>query len=177
MGRLTFITGGARSGKSRLAERLAMRAKGPVVYLATLEPLDDEMKARVQEHRRLRPAGWTTIEEPLDPIRALDAAPTFETCLLDCITLWVSNLLLRDEGPLPRLRALIEWQRARSSSLIVVSNETGSGVVPEYELGRRFRDALGEANQLLCAAADEAYLCVAGTALDLKALGRPIETL
>jgi adenosylcobinamide kinase/adenosylcobinamide-phosphate guanylyltransferase len=174
MGRLVFITGGARSGKSRLAERIAAGRGGPVVYLATLQPLDDEMRARVAEHRNARPREWRTVEEPLDLVPALEAARPFATCLLDCVTLWVSNLLLAGTEPLGRVRSLLEWQQSQQSTLIVVSNEAGAGVVPEYEIGRRFRDALGEANQLICAEADEAYLCLAGRALDLKALGRPI---
>ncbi|HEY7270147.1 MAG TPA: bifunctional adenosylcobinamide kinase/adenosylcobinamide-phosphate guanylyltransferase [Dehalococcoidia bacterium] len=175
MGALTFITGGARSGKSRLAERLASRASGPIVYLATLEALDDEMRRRVTDHRNARPAAWRTVEEPLEVIDALDRAGPYDACVFDCVTLWLSNLLLRDREPLPAVEALIEWQAKQAAALIVVSNEVGSGVVPEYELGRRFRDALGEANQLLSAAASEAYVCVAGRAIDLRALGKPID--
>lgn len=184
VGELIFITGGARSGKSRFAERLAGNF-GRVVYLATLEPGDAEMQRRVEVHRASRPAAWPTIEEPLAVTGALEGAAPYDVCLLDCVTLWLSNLLLSPlaQGSsdadaaahvLGRVQALLAWQERRSESLILVSNEVGSGLVPEYPLGRLYRDILGEANQVLSAAADEAYVCVAGYALDLKALGRRV---
>ncbi len=194
MGELTFITGGARSGKSRLAESLAARSQGRVIYLATLQPLDEEMAARVQSHRAARPPSWLTVEEPLRLTEALSAQPAFTVCLLDSLTLWVSNLILESRpssetaaGPLSEeagkviatnvlahVRALLEWQSAQPSSLIVVTDEVGSSLVPEYPLGRLYRDILGEANQLVAAAADNAYLCVAGHAIDIRAIGRRV---
>jgi adenosylcobinamide kinase / adenosylcobinamide-phosphate guanylyltransferase len=208
MGEMTLILGGARSGKSRFAETLAAQSPGRVIYLATLEPQDDEMRRRVDTHRAARPPSWVTLEEPLDLIGALARQGAFDVCLLDCLTLWISNLLVREgqtQGPevtaprpsavlrgpederfeqpadaavtraiLAGVRELIDWQNGASSSLIVVSNEVGSGIVPEYPLGRLYRDVLGEANQVVAAAANHAYLCVAGYAIDLKAMGRPI---
>jgi adenosylcobinamide kinase/adenosylcobinamide-phosphate guanylyltransferase len=124
-----------------------------------------------------------TVEEPLDVVAALSRQAAFDVCLLDCLTLWLTNLALALPGggeaaaaetALERVRGLLAWQAERASSLIVVSNEVGSGVVPPSALGRSFRDLLGEANQLVAAAADRAYLCVAGYAIDLKALGRPV---
>ncbi len=180
MGEMILITGGARSGKSRFAEKLASERGPDVLYLATLEPGDEEMARRVQVHRASRPAVWRTLEEPLDVTGALEKSGPYGVCLLDCLTLWVSNLLLTSETEdsgeacLERVRRLVLWQGGQAAGLIVVTNEVGSGLVPEYPLGRLFRDILGEANQLMAAAADAAYLCVAGYAIDIKAGGRPI---
>lgn len=180
---LTFILGGARSGKSALAVDLARQQGGRVLYVATLQPLDAEMRERVARHRAERPADWTTLEEPLDLPAALRAYDGFDLYVLDCVTLWVSNLLLREqtgaEGAtqdslgrvLLPVRDLISWQRAADARLIVVSNEVGAGVVPEYALGRTYRDALGKANQLLAAAAQSFYYVFAGFYLDMKAAG------
>lgn len=184
MGILVLVTGGARSGKSRFADKLAPRLGSRVVYLATLEPGDEEMRRRVEAHRASRPEAWHTVEEPLDLTGALSRAEPYDVCVLDCLTLWVSNLLMAMdvtargdkalEHVLERVGDLLGWHQRRQTHLIVVSNEVGGGLVPEYPLGRLFRDALGEANQLVAAAADEVYLCVAGFALDVKRLGLPI---
>jgi adenosylcobinamide kinase/adenosylcobinamide-phosphate guanylyltransferase len=181
---LTLITGGARSGKSRFAERLAADAGGSVVYLATLEPADEEMARRVEAHRRSRPATWRTVEEPLAVVEALAGARPFDVCVLDCLTLWVSNLLLAEGNDaierepdavagriVERVSAVADWQAKHDATLIVVTNEVGAGLVPEYPIGRLFRDVLGEANQVMAAAASHVYLCVAGYALNLKAGG------
>ena len=183
MGELTLILGPARSGKSSLAVEMARRDGGSVLYIATSETLDDEMRERAAKHRAGRPDGWTTLEEPLDLPARLLSQERFDVYVLDCATVWVSNLLLsqtsadgegwdnRLERVLAPVRALIEWQRAASAKLIVVSNEVGASVVPEYELGRLYRDALGRTNQLLAAAADRFYCMVAGFYLDMKAAG------
>jgi adenosylcobinamide kinase/adenosylcobinamide-phosphate guanylyltransferase len=179
MAALLFLHGPARSGKSRLAEHLAAGFGTNVLYLATLEALDDEMRARVAEHRAARPAYWRTLEEPLRLVGRLDAEPAYDCCLLDCLTLWVSNLLLAAEaegrdgraGVLDAVRSLLDWQASAASPLIVVSNEVGAGVVPEYALGRLYRDLLGEANQLVAEASDRLYHVVAGHYLELKSLG------
>ncbi len=180
MGDLTFVLGGARSGKSRLAERLATEAGEQVLYLATLEPLDDEMRARVLRHRERRPPSWTTVEEPVSVVRALDASAGFDVCLLDCLTLWVSNLLLAGEdgnadratsATLGAVEGLLEWQRRARSALVVVSNEVGGGIVPDTPLGRLFRDVQGLANQLVAAQADRFYVTTGGFYLDIRALG------
>ena len=178
MGEISFVTGGARSGKSRFAEALAARSDRLVVYIATMEPLDDELLARVARHRAERPAHWTTIEAPSDPTSALQSAPDDACVLLDCLSLWVSNRLLT-LGEAPALRdletleaglarevdGLIATAHARSGPSILVSNEVGSSVVPESHLGRAYRDLLGRTNQQVAAAASSAWLLVAGRAL------------
>jgi adenosylcobinamide kinase/adenosylcobinamide-phosphate guanylyltransferase len=177
MGRLLFVTGGARSGKSRFAEDAAQAAAAPVVYLATMTPGDTELVERIASHRERRPAAWATVEEPLHLSRALGRVGPNATVLLDCVSLWVSNLFMRDaETPLGRVveicleagELLLEEQSRRSGLMIAVSNEVGSGIVPEGALARYYRDALGIANARLARAADEAFLLVSGMALRLK---------
>lgn len=176
---LILILGGARSGKSSYAERLAS-ARGPrVTYLATAQALDEDMTARIAKHRAERPATWQTLECPLDPAAALrHAAETTDCFLLDCMTLLVSNLLLVDEASAERnvqcaLDALLAAYHEAEADLILVSNEVGLGLVPEYVLGRRYRDLLGKANQRLAAVADAVYLLVAGLPVDVKRLADP----
>ena len=175
---LIFVLGGARSGKSAFAERLAAQG-GRVMYVATAEALDDDMRRRIAAHRSQRPAEWDTLEEPLHLASVLPAAlDGYDTCLLDCVTLWVSNLLLSKDGNpaaelqiLEAARALVEVYERSHATWIVVSNEVGLGVVPPSALGARYRDALGRVNQLLAARADRVYLMVAGLSLELKSLG------
>ena len=175
---LIFVLGGARSGKSAFAERLAAQG-GRVMYVATAEALDDDMRRRIAAHRSQRPAEWDTLEEPRHLASVLPAAlDGYDTCLLDCVTLWVSNLLLSKEGNpaaelqiLEAARALVEVYERSHATWIVVSNEVGLGVVPPSALGARYRDALGRVNQLLAARADRVYLMVAGLSLELKSLG------
>ena len=168
-GRLIFVTGGARSGKSRFAEQRAL-ALGPAgrTYLATAQTLDEEMRARVERHRAERDAGWTVVEEPLHAARGVRGATT-PLILLDCLSLWISNLLLA-AYPEPEILAAVDdlLDAGQGKTLMVVSNEVGSGVVPAYALGRAYRDLLGQANQQIAARADEAYLTVAGLPLRLK---------
>lgn len=183
VGALYFVTGGARSGKSTFAERLASASARPVVYLATMEPLDEELTQRVARHREGRPADWRTIEAPLDLRAALEQAGPEACVLLDCLSLWVTNRLMPLGDPPARadlealeraleaeLAALIEVQRGRAGELIVVTNEVGSGVVPPSALGRVYRDLLGRANQQVSAAASRAWLLVSGRALELPPL-------
>ena len=180
----TLILGGARSGKSDLAQRLAESSGEAVVFIATMEPRDDEVRARIEAHRAARPAAWTTVEEPRDVLAALDAsAPAGAFVVVDCVTLWLSNLLEGisdgDAGPTgdalddiaTRVEALASWCAAYAGDVAVVSNEVGMGIVPAYPLGRVFRDALGTANRALAARADRVYYTVAGLALELKSLG------
>lgn len=177
-GELILLLGGARSGKSSAAQRLAQAGRR-VLFIATAQALDADMTRRIAAHRAQRPPEWDTLEEPFDPAKA--AAPLlnrYDTVVLDCLTLWVSNLLLRQEESAAaepeildaagRLLALIERSPA---AWIIVSNEVGLGVVPPSPLGRIYRDALGRVNQLVAARADRVYLLVAGLALELKALG------
>jgi adenosylcobinamide kinase/adenosylcobinamide-phosphate guanylyltransferase len=177
---LILILGGARSGKSTYAQNMALELGGPdVLYLATAQAFDDEMRARIAAHRAERPAGWRTLEAP-----SLHAAPLAEAAgpargvLLDCLTLLASNavLALGDEPTARQAEAAVEVEvsallsayRAGSATWIVVSNEVGMGLVPPYPLGRAYRDALGHANQRLAAAADRVLLMVAGLPLTVK---------
>jgi adenosylcobinamide kinase/adenosylcobinamide-phosphate guanylyltransferase len=180
MGALWFVTGGARSGKSAFAERLARAAERPVVLVATMQPFDDELVRRVARHRAARPADWSTVEAPLGLVPAFEALDGAACVLLDCLSLWVSNRLLAldddptldaiDEleaqldGDLDRLLATIA---ARGGPTIVVTNEVGSGLVPPYPLGRAYRDLLGRVNQRTAAAAERAWLLVSGRPLAL----------
>lgn len=166
---LIFVTGGARSGKSRFAEERAFAlSAGERTYLATAQLLDDEMRGRVARHRAGRGAGWTLIEEPFEAARAVRDATT-SLVLLDCLSLLASNLLLAEYAEADILAAVDDLLDAgKGKTLIVVSNEVGSGVVPAYPLGRTYRDLLGRANQRVAASADEAYLLVAGLPLRLK---------
>jgi adenosylcobinamide kinase / adenosylcobinamide-phosphate guanylyltransferase len=184
MGDLILITGGVRCGKSRFAERLAGDLGGDqVVYIATAEAGDDEMQAKITAHRANRPESWRTLEAPVDVAAAIEDAAASPTppraILVDCLTMLVSNLLLgRDGGEEETASARVD-QQARAiravcariaPNVIVVTNEVGWGVVPSTSLGRRYRDLLGTANQVLAAASAKVYLLVAGIAVDCKAL-------
>ena len=175
---LIFVLGGARSGKSSFAEQLAMQGER-VLYVATAQALDEDMDQRIAAHRAQRPQAWDTLEEPLDLVGTLpNSLMGYDTCLLDCLTLWVSNLLLSKEGNpeaqdeiLASARELLDVYEQSQDTWIVVSNEVGLGVVPPSRLGSVYRDALGKVNQVVAARADKVYLMVAGLALDLKAMG------
>ncbi len=194
---LIFLTGGARSGKSSLAERIARKREGelgsPVCYLATARAGDAEMAERISRHQEQRPADWQTLEEPLNPAAAVKSAglQSGSTIILDCVTLLISNRLVaqdttgaREEnegkdsiklGVLQKdlqeeLKMLLEMAEKRNYLLLMVSNEVGMGVVPPSPLGRKFRDLSGWINQWLVARADQSYLVVAGVVLDIKEL-------
>jgi len=168
--RLIYVTGGARSGKSRFAEARAAELGGErVTYLATAQAFDTEMEERIGRHRADRPAAWATVEEPLDVSGAL--ASVEGVALLDCLSLWVSNLLLRGDSEAQMLEAaaqVLSVQTRRTAPLIVVSNEVGLGIVPDNALARQYRDALGRVNQAFAAESDEAWLLVSGLPLKLK---------
>lgn len=167
---LVVLLGGARSGKSRLALRLAARSDGPVTFVATAEARDDEMAERVARHRAERPASWTTVEEPVALDAALARAPDDACVVVDCLALWLSNLLEQGLGPDECERAAAAaaaTAAARAATTIVVSNEVGLGIVPATPLGRGYRDLLGLVNQIWVAEADAAALVVAGRALRL----------
>ncbi|MGU3536921.1 bifunctional adenosylcobinamide kinase/adenosylcobinamide-phosphate guanylyltransferase [Methylobacterium sp. A54F] len=164
--RLTLVLGGARSGKSAYAEALIERAPAPWLYLATAEIWDDEMAERVRLHRERRRAGWETRDVPRDLAGALAAAPG--PVLVDCLTLWLTNVMLA-EGDVPaETEALCAACRVARGPVVLVSNEVGLGIVPENALARRFRDAAGRLHQRLAAEADRVVLTVAGLPLTVK---------
>ena len=170
---LTLLLGGARSGKSALAVRLAQAHPGPspVTFLATAEPRDEEMMARVAAHRQGRPGTWRTLEEPLYLLQSLQGLEPSATVVVDCLTLWVSNMMeagwddaaiMRSAGKASRLAS------KRSGLTIAVSNEVGSGIVPAEPLARRYRDLLGRVNSACAEHAAGAFLVVAGRLLALQ---------
>ena len=168
---LQLILGGARSGKSRLAEKLAADSGCPVIYIATSQPLDGEMSERVRHHRERRPQQWGLIEEPLELARVLRDNARADTCLLvDCPTLWLTNLLmLEDPQRLSTERdALLDCLAQLPGEIIIVSNETGMGVVPLGELTRRYVDEAGWLHQALAERCQRVVLTVAGLPLTLK---------
>jgi len=176
---MTFILGGARSGKSRFAQELAAKQRGKVLFVATCEPLDEEMDARIKAHQRSRPRNWKTLETPTNVATAMkgkigDAG----VVIIDCMTLLVSNLMGTEEPDAEtlekkvasELEELTGFIRTSKAHFIIVSNEVGLGLVPPYPAGRVYRDALGMANQMLARNADEVYFMVAGIPIQLKAL-------
>jgi len=166
-----LVVGGARSGKSRFAVD-GTRHHGRIVFVATAEARDEDMAKRIARHRAERPDHWTTVEEPCDLVRRLRALEgTCDGIIVDCLTLWVSNRLLRgdeDEPILDEAEALAELIGRRRASLTLVSNEVGEGVHPETASGLRFRDLLGRVNQRVAAACDTVVLMVAGIPLTVK---------
>ncbi len=176
MGKLTLILGGARSGKSTHAQRLAGQHSRQVLYLATATAGDDEMGARIMKHQQERPPAWETREIPHGLAAALEAQPVqADVVLLDCLTLLVSNVMLigmtdfdhpdevaATEQVKTEITSLINMIQGSPADWIVVSNEVGLGLVPPYPLGRIYRDLLGQANQRLATCADEVYWMVAG---------------
>jgi len=170
--RSELILGGARSGKSRRALALGQESGGHVVFLATAELLDADMKARAARHQAERPRHWTTIEEPFEIVPACRRlAGRHDVVVIDCLTLWVSNRTLRrdrDEDILAEADELAKLMAERALSIIVVSNEVGAGVHPATESGLRFRDLLGSVNQRVAAAADRVTLMVAGLPVVIK---------
>jgi adenosylcobinamide kinase/adenosylcobinamide-phosphate guanylyltransferase len=175
--KMILILGGARSGKSGFAQRLAASTGEGVLFVATAEAGDAEMAARIAGHRAERPGHWRTIEAPRAVARGLAETPPARVVVLDCVTLWVTNLLLDQdaswEAASRELDALLAWYRAQPVELIVVSNEVGLGIVPGDETSRTFRDWLGWFNQRLAAEADAVYFMVAGLPVELKSLASP----
>ena len=169
---LTVLTGGARSGKSTAAVRLAERSGAPVTFIATATADDDEMTARIRRHQQERPAGWATLEEPVALDRALSTVDADDTVIIDCLALWVTNQLDADDRDIWwRADELADALAARSGDSIVVTNEVGLGIVPVNEMARRFRDLLGAVNQRVATRADRTLLCVAGGVVPVSDLG------
>ena len=180
--RIILVTGGARSGKSAFALKMAESIPGERLFIATAEALDDEMAERIEEHKRGRGSHWTTVEEPLAVPTVVRRGEGYGVILLDCLTIWLSNLLHKQsgrsgegstsEGVLTAITGevvlFIGTCKRSNATVIVVSNEVGMGIVPEHPLARQFRDIAGVANQRIAAAADEVYLLVSGIEVRVK---------
>ena len=178
-GKLIFITGGARSGKSNFAEKMAVSFGKPVAYIATAEPLDKEMAERIKKHKNRRSVNWETYEEPIK-VRELVSRLGLEkeVILIDCLTLLTSNLLLRKEEKvedskwqeeiLAEIERLAEISYEVPARVIIVTNEVGMGLVPDNPLGRIYRDILGRANSIIADKADEVFMMVSGIPLKIK---------
>jgi adenosylcobinamide kinase/adenosylcobinamide-phosphate guanylyltransferase len=170
-----LILGGARSGKSRLAEKLAADSGLAVTYIATSQALDGEMSTRIRQHRERRPAEWALLEEPLELARVLRESASVERCLLvDCLTLWLTNLLMLEDDArlLAEREALLDCLSGLPGRIILVSNETGLGVVPMGELTRRYVDEAGWLHQAIAERCQRVVFTVAGLPMLLK--GAPL---
>ncbi len=164
---LTFLVGGARSGKSTLAVQMGLRSGAPVTFVATAEPFDDDLRERVARHRAERPPLWTTVECPIALGDAVAAVPDAQFLIVDCLTVWLANLFQHEPSHDVHVAAAVQALHGRQGRTVVVSNEVGMGVHPETGLGRGYRDALGRVNQLVAAGADTTLLLVAGRAVRL----------
>jgi adenosylcobinamide kinase/adenosylcobinamide-phosphate guanylyltransferase len=169
--RMTLVLGGARSGKSRYAEALLATEPPPWIYVATAQALDDEMTARIAEHRARRDRRWQTLDAPHELAGMLATAATGAPMLIDCLTLWLSNRMLADADVEADISALEHALARRTGTVVLVSNEVGFGIVPDNALARGFRDLQGRLNQRIAARADRVILMVAGLPLTIK--GQP----
>lgn len=173
-GALTFLIGGARSGKSILAVQLGEHHGGAVHFIATAEPFDDDLRERVERHRAERPPSWTTAEVPVELPAAIADAPADAFVIVDCLTVWQANLFVHVNDPQRRTQyghdmvAALRDRAATTSPVVVVSNEVGMGIHPDTPIGREYRDELGRLNQMTAAAADTSLLLVAGRAIRLE---------
>lgn len=167
-----LVLGGARSGKSRFAQGRAEALPGKLVYLATAQAFDEEMRERIALHRADRGPRWSTVEAPLDLAETITACSTPKTVVLvDCLTLWASNLMLAERDAAAATEGLIHAVSAARGPVILVANEVGLGIVPDNALARRFRDVAGRINQVMAAATDEVVMMFAGLPLALKSKG------
>lgn len=165
---LTLVVGGAASGKSAYAERIVAATGRARLYIATAEVRDEEMRAKVARHREARGPDWRTVEAPLDTDSALASAGADEVVLFDCATLWLTNHMLAGSDLHARASHLLATVTACAAPVVIVSNEVGAGIVPENKLARDFRQAQGQLNQQLAAAADTVVTVIAGLPLALK---------
>ena len=163
-----LITGGARSGKSSFAEKRTLSYGTSVIYIATAQAFDEEMENRIRLHQQRRGDEWRTISEPFAIANTLMSLDGQGACLVDCLTLWLSNLIFAEEDISNATSSLIEAIAARRDPVILVTNEVGGGIVPENALARRFRDEAGRLNQIVAEAVDEVYTCISGIPLKLK---------
>lgn len=171
-----FILGGARSGKSRFAQKLAKKLSNKVLFVATGEPLDEEMRARIDEHKKARPKSWRTLEIPTNISRQLEEEiGDAEVVIIDCLTLLVSNRIGEEldypeaeKQVMAEINELIAGMDKLQASFIIISNEVGTGLVPEAKLGRVYRDILGKANQLIAQRSSKVYFMVAGIPMKMK---------
>ncbi|HTZ16999.1 MAG TPA: bifunctional adenosylcobinamide kinase/adenosylcobinamide-phosphate guanylyltransferase [Dissulfurispiraceae bacterium] len=168
-GRITSILGGARSGKSSFALQHSSGAEGRKAFIATAQALDEEMKDRIERHKLERSAEWTTFEEPLSLHQVISRIGSeFDVILVDCLTLWLSNLMMENRDIDAEIVSLISVASTCPSSLLFVSNEVGMGIVPENALARKFRDSAGTLNRRVAEIADEVYLVTAGIPMKIK---------
>lgn len=172
MGKIIFILGGSRSGKSTYAITRAQKRKGKVAFIATCRPLDKEMRQRIQAHKTARPPHWDTFEEPFNLVSPLKKiGPRVSTVVIDCLTLYLSNLLLRedDEAAIEKnIDGILKRLKSARYTSFIVSNEVGLGIVPPNRLGRRFRDIAGKIHQKIAQHADEVVFMVSGLPAKLK---------
>jgi len=168
MSKIILVTGGARSGKSAIAERLITQLGPDPVYIATAEAHDEEMVARIAGHRARRGADWITHDAPIDLVGALASTDGAGPRLVDCLTLWLSNLMLSGADWEDAAGDLVSALGRQLSPVVLVTNEVGAGIVPENKLARAFRDAAGLLNQRVAASSDEVYFAVSGLPLQLK---------
>ncbi|MDP6779294.1 MAG: bifunctional adenosylcobinamide kinase/adenosylcobinamide-phosphate guanylyltransferase [Candidatus Latescibacteria bacterium] len=178
MGRIVMVTGGSRSGKSAHAQQLAERESGSHTFVATCPPIDEEMRERIRRHREDREGrGWSTVEETVDLAKVIRAARDGGVLLVDCLTLWINNLMYRaeqdggevEEDEIARLgKELVDASAEREGTTLFVTNELGIGIVPEHAMVRRYRDLVGRCNQVVAAGADRVILMIAGIPTKLK---------
>ena len=172
--KIIFVTGGARSGKSDFACRLAAESKGAVTYIATAEAGDIEMKKRIEKHRRKRPRCWKLVEEPVDMMSAMNQTGKSKFIIIDCLTLLITNWMLKENFTESKILdnlsdfLLVLGLKKLSANVVIVSNEVGAGIVPGTKLGRTFRDICGRANQLAAEHAEDVYFLVSGIPLKIK---------
>ena len=169
--KLYLVLGGARSGKSRHAESLVEACPPPWRYIATAESLDEEMRQRIAEHKARRGSGWQTVEAPLELASALDGCPDRAPVLVDCLTLWLSNLTLNERPVETAIDGLLEALERRRGPTVLVSNEVGLGIVPDNRLARDFRDAAGVLHTKVAGRAEHVHFMVAGIPMIVKGTG------